>query len=270
MQLMSKETKKPTTIFRIEKVNNYTPIHRWSAEDKRLSWEARGLLIFLLVKPDDWQVCLSHLINSSPAGRDKVRRIIKELTAHSYIVKKYIRDESGKFSAPEYIVYELPHDGYFDSSMEGKKPKTEKAATVKPTCDLPSLAERPLLSKQTEPNIQITNNTTTTTTTEFIWSPKLSSKHQKSIRTLIAEIDHDSAQLLLDEISGQIDNINNPVGYFHTLLKSYLAGDFIPAKAIKMQADRETRRKNDIAVARSNQLAEERIQHQIQEQCSLD
>ncbi|MBL1319691.1 MAG: hypothetical protein COA63_001340 [Methylophaga sp.] len=257
---------KSTTIFRIEKSNNYTQIHRFIAEDDRLSWEARGLLIFLLVKPDDWIVIFTHLINSSPAGKDKVRRIIQELIKYNYIVKNQVRSEHGRFSSPEYIVYELPYDGYFDSLInEAIKIKAEKTVSVKPTRDLPARVNPPLLNIQTIPSKQITNKTTTTTE-KFIWSHKLSSKHQASITSLISQIDHEPAQLLLDELSGQIDNINNPVGYFRTLLKSYLAGDFIPAKAIQMQTEREARHKNELAVARSNQLAEERIQRQIEEQ----
>ena len=53
---------------------------------------------------------------------------------------------------------------------------------------------------------------------------------------LLTEIDRGTAQLLLDELAGQIDNIKNPVGYFRTLLQAFLAGDFIPAKALQTQA----------------------------------
>ena len=261
---MCKGKKKSTTIFRIEKSNNYTLIHRFVAEDERLSWEARGLLIFLLVKPDDWIVIFTHLINSSPAEKDKVRRIIQELIKYNYIVKKEIRGESGRFSAPEYIVYELPHDGYFDSLInEAKKTKAEKTVAEKPPRHLPPRTSPPLLNIQTKPSIQITNKTTTTT--ELIWSPKISTAHRKSIMTLMDKIDLEPAQLLLDELSGQIDNIKNPVGYFRTLLKSYLAGDFIPAKAIQLQTARKIRNRNSIAIEQSQKLADERVQLQIQE-----
>lgn len=252
-------SRKPArTIFRIEKVNNYTPIHRWSAEDTRLSWEARGLLIFLLVKPDDWEVLLAHLINSSPAKKDKVRRIIQELIRHNYIVKKEVRGESGRFSAPEYIVYELPHDGYFDSLLG--RGKTTNA--VSPSCSLPSRTNPLLLNKQTKPSKQRTNKTTTN---RLIWPPKLNIKHKESIMSLVVDIDLISTQLLLDELSGQIENINNPVGYFRTLLKSHIAGEFIPAKAIQTQDIRETRHKNAQTMERSERLSKERFQLQTQE-----
>jgi len=247
-------SRKPArTIFRIEKVNNYTPIHRWSAEDTRLSWEARGLLIFLLVKPDDWEVLLAHLINSSPAKKDKVRRIIQELIRHNYIVKKEVRGESGRFSAPEYIVYELPHDGYFDPLLRGAK--TTKA--VQPLCSLPPRTNPPLLNKQTKPSKQRTNKTTTN---RLIWPAKLNIKHKESIVSLMVDIDLISTQLLLDELSGQIENIKNPVGYFRTPLKSHLAG-----KAIQTQGIRETKHKNAQTLERSDRLSKERFQLQTQE-----
>jgi len=255
---------KSKTIFRIEKTNNYTSIHRYSAEDKRLSWEARGVLIFLLVKPDDWQVCLAHLINSSPAGRDKVRRIIKELMAHNYIVVNKIRGEMGQFSAPEYVVYELPHDGYFDQLIQkAKRPRTGRRARVEPMSEKASPVNPLLLNKQTKPSKQRTNKTTTTN--DYIWPPKINKKHQESIRSLMNGVDEASAQLLLDELSGQIENINNPVGYFRTLLKSQHAGEFIPSRALKTQEVRQARNRNAQAIERSHQLSEEKFQLQIKE-----
>jgi len=260
----SKVVGRSKTIFRIEKVDNYTSIHRYSAEDKRLSWEARGVLIFLLVKPDDWQVCLAHLINSSPAGRDKVRRIIKELMAHNYIVVNKTRGEMGQFSAPEYVVYELPHDGYFDQLIQKvKRPRTGGRAMVEPALDKASPVNPLLLNKQTEPSKQRTNKTTTTN--GFIWSPKINAKYRESIMSLMAGVDEESAQLLLDELSGQIENIKNPVGYFRTLLKSQNAGEFIPSKAIQTQESRKARRINALAVERSHELAEEKFQAQIKD-----
>ena len=240
------------TVFRIRKTSNYVSISRFTLEDKRLSWEARGLHAFLLAKPDDWKTCIAHLIKCSPAGRDKTRRIINELITHSYIIKSEQRSQQGQFTAPQYIVYETPHDGFLDNAI---KPQTEKPSTVKPLSVKPSPSDPSLLSIQTEPSKQVTK----TTTNKFIWSSKLSNKHQESIISLLDEIDTEPAQLLLDELAGQIDYIKNPVGYLRTLLQAYLTGDFVPAKALQTQANRKARLQNKLAVERSKKAAEEQL-----------
>ena len=51
--------KSEKTVFRIRKTSNYVSISRFTLEDKRLSWEARGLHAFLLAKPDDWKTCIA-------------------------------------------------------------------------------------------------------------------------------------------------------------------------------------------------------------------
>jgi len=248
------------TIYRINKTDNYVIINRHLLEDPQLSYEARGLLGSMLAKPNDWVFYISYFIKNSPAGRDKVRRIFNELIKFGYIVKSEHRSEKGQFSAPQYIVYESP---LLCDPCENNVPKPENPSTIKPSMDKPSPPKHPLLSKQTKPNKQVTKNTTTNSQ-KYIWSPKLSHKHKKSILSLLEEVDNYRAvQLLLDELAGQIDNIKNPVGYFRTLLKSYLSGEFTPAKAIQIQSDRELKSENESAIERSMQYHEEQLNLKI-------
>ena len=249
---------KPKTIFRVKKTNNFFVLSRFVAQDERLSLEARGLLIFLLSMPDDWVVCIGHLVKISPAKRDKIRRILKELIEFNYIQKKEMRSEEGRYSNPEYVVYEFPCDGYFNHLLDNGCGNT---ASVNPSPVEPQGNNPPLQRKQLKQNIQVTNKTTTK---DFVWSPKLSSHHQESILSLVSVIDQKAAQLLLDELSGQLDNIKNPVGYFRTLLQAYQAGSFIAAKALQTQAMREARQKNDLVVEESRKYAEEQLQLQIE------
>ena len=251
--------KSEKTVFRIRKTSNYVSISRFTLEDKRLSWEARGLHAFLLAKPDNWKTCIAHLIKCSPAGRDKTRRIINELMSFNYIIKSEQRSTEGQYSSPQYIVYETPHDGFLDGSIKLKTPETENPSTVNPLTGNPSTLIHPLLSIQTEPSIQVTKNTTTTSQ-EFIWSSRLTRIHQESIIALLKGVDKEIAQLLLDELAGQINFIKNPVGYFRSLLEAYLQGGFVPAKALQIQASRKVAMNNDDSVERSRKFAEEQIQ----------
>ena len=248
------------TIYRINKTENYVIINRHLLEDPQLSYEARGLLSSMLAKPNDWVFYISYFIKNSPAGRDKVRRIFNELIKFGYIVKSEHRSEKGHFSAPQYIVYESP--SLCDSS-ENTVPKPENPSTVNPSTDKPSPSKHPLLSKQTELKKQVTKNTTTNSQ-KYIWSPKLSDEHKNSILSLLEEVDdHEAVQLLLDELAGQIDNIKNPVGYFRTLLQSYLLGEFTPAKALQVQSSRKQKLQTESAVERSRKYHEEQLNQQI-------
>ena len=62
--------------------------------NKELSWGARGMLAYLLTKPDDWQVNTTELIKSSPAGKAKVQTLINEL--RDEISKSSLFDDNHK------------------------------------------------------------------------------------------------------------------------------------------------------------------------------
>lgn len=52
--------------------------------DKRLSWKAKGLLSYLLSKPNDWIVQVRDVINQSTDGRDAVKAAFRELRDAGY------------------------------------------------------------------------------------------------------------------------------------------------------------------------------------------
>lgn len=113
------------------------------SEDIGLSWAARGMLIFLLGKPDNWEVSVAHLIKQTedsqkPSGRDAVRGIIKELTDAGYMKADVRRQEGGTFNGMDYVVHELP----IKHEEQGKEPQTENTSTDEsPQTDNPSTAE---------------------------------------------------------------------------------------------------------------------------------
>lgn len=128
---------KNKTVFRIKKTDNFVIISRYLLEDERLSYEARGLLACMLAKPNDWTFYISFFITNSPAGRDKVRTIFRELVKFGYIVKSEARSQKGQFSTHEYIVYEsplscLPSKQGDDSLPKPEKPSTDSSSTVSP------------------------------------------------------------------------------------------------------------------------------------------
>lgn len=104
-------SKKSKTIFRIskDKDNPYVMIDRRPIENAELSWGAKGVLSYLLSRPDNWTVRLQDLINRSNDGRHKIRGYIRELVLAGHIVRKEERDPKTKrFVQYTLEVYELP------------------------------------------------------------------------------------------------------------------------------------------------------------------
>ena len=84
-------------IFRKELKENYTVLRNELLQDESLSWEARGMLCYLLSKPQDWTVSKKDLENSSPASDYVVSRILKELEDKRYIRRKKKRNDKGQW-----------------------------------------------------------------------------------------------------------------------------------------------------------------------------
>lgn len=77
------------------------------SEDSSLSWAARGLLIFLLGKPDNWSVSVEYLTTQSDLKRDGVRNLLAELIEKGYVLRHALR-ESGKIAGYSYTVFDSP------------------------------------------------------------------------------------------------------------------------------------------------------------------
>ena len=127
------------------------------SEDTSLSWAARGMLIFLLGKPDNWEVSVEHLIkqtkgSSKPSGRDAVRGIIKELIDAGYMQADIRRQQGGTFNGMDYVVHELPvkpegqQEPQTDNTAADESPQTDNPSTAEPCTDEPLTAD-PLLIK---------------------------------------------------------------------------------------------------------------------------
>lgn len=98
------------TIFRTIKNedNPFVMIDRRPIENPALSWKAKGILTYLLSRPDNWVVRLGDLVKRSPDGVFAVRGAIKELIKAGHVSRKEVKGEDGRFLQYELEVYELP------------------------------------------------------------------------------------------------------------------------------------------------------------------
>ena len=131
---------------------NFYLLNKAISEDQRLSWAARGMLVFLLGKPDHWEVSTHHLISQTKdclgkaSGRDAVRGLIRELEQAGYLQIFLERAEGGEFGGRSYTVSESPATDYPGPvepspvnpplvSIEGKQGLNKAARIEKPMAD---------------------------------------------------------------------------------------------------------------------------------------
>lgn len=100
----------PRTIFRRAKdrENPYAMIDRQALENPATSWKAKGLLAYLLSRPDDWQVILADLVKRSTDGEHATRSAVNELIEQGHLVRDAERDASGKIVRWVIQVHEIP------------------------------------------------------------------------------------------------------------------------------------------------------------------
>lgn len=144
---------------------NFYLLNKSISEDRRLSWAARGVLVFLLGKPDHWKVSPAHLRGETagsikPTGRDGIYGLLDELISAGYVRREQPRSESGALGEVTYLVSEspLPDSPYPAGqhtaeplpanptlvSIEGEQGLSEAART-----EQPARAEKPAGSKGT-------------------------------------------------------------------------------------------------------------------------
>ena len=104
------------------------------AEDNNLSFDARGLLCYLLAKPDNWKVQVQNIQKAGNIGRDKSYRLLNELINAGYVEKQISRDQLGRICDTDYIVYDcaVPARLPIPENPEVDIPLTENPETDDP------------------------------------------------------------------------------------------------------------------------------------------
>ena len=97
-------------IVRIPKVNNYTIMSNHHLTDPNLSLKAKGLMSYMLSRPDNWDFTIEGLARQNMEGADAIARIIRELEARGYVIRSRTRNKAGKFTDMEYSILECPLD----------------------------------------------------------------------------------------------------------------------------------------------------------------
>lgn len=95
------------SIVRAPRPHRYTQVDNQAVEDPRLSFKAKGLLVYVLSKPDHWRTNREQLASVGPDGVDAVRTALRELETAGYIKRHRRRVEAGRFEW-DAEVHEVP------------------------------------------------------------------------------------------------------------------------------------------------------------------
>lgn len=128
---------------------HFTVIANDVLRDERLSYRARGVLVSILSRPDNWRTDATMLAREGVEGRDAILTALKELEEAGYILRKKMQDKRGRW-ATTTLVFDTPQAasevertdvwktdfGYSDAIRRNEKKEREETPVPKKVSDL--------------------------------------------------------------------------------------------------------------------------------------
>jgi len=199
------------TIIRATHRDRFVIIDQRTIEDEYLSWAARGLLGYMLSRPDDWTVRVDELCRRGDLGRDGIYRLLGELREAGYVIFEHQRDENGRIRGGTYFIYETLDSPYTD---------------VPDTAEQDSADSHPVIPETaTTTHVCKSRGEADDCTVEFIaWIPE---KVRDAALKAVAGLSSVDAQIVIDEWSGHIGVgliETSPLDGLRDLVSRYIEG----------------------------------------------
>lgn len=128
----------------------FVVLFRSAAQDSRLSLEARGLFALMISLPENWEYSVTGLAKKAGCGREKARRLLRELQTVGYLAREQSHDAGGQFSGAVYVLQDEapPLDGFPGNGEAENPPSPEKPTTGEPSTAGPSTGVEPEKNKE--------------------------------------------------------------------------------------------------------------------------
>lgn len=141
------------TMFRMCEDDTYTSVCNRPFKDKRLSLEARGLLVSLLSLPKNWQFNRAWARAEYGVGRGKMDKLIKQLKLAGYMRFIQERDAHGKMTKSVYLFAANPdilarQSPLLENRYSGDQPLLENPAPGEPASGESSNIQRKDITKE--------------------------------------------------------------------------------------------------------------------------
>ena len=203
--------------------------------DDRLGFDTRGFAVWLISKPDGWEIragALPYLLKDCTAtrghvGRDKARRFLRELERSGYLVRTRTRGNNGRwlwrsvFTATSLTIDALAVDG---STADGKGVDLYQT------------------NNYIRRNHSIPNHPTARATQDVVASTRgaaipavLTGAYRASAHALIGACPPEQRQAVLDEVAALHNRRairGSPIGLLHRLVERANHGTFAPSHGI--------------------------------------
>jgi hypothetical protein len=98
--------------IRVARRARFTTVDRTTVNDQRLSFRARGILVWLLDKPDDWRCNADEIARAGQEGRDAVRTALNELLHLGYIRRERYQNHQGHWQTETWVFEHPTGDGF--------------------------------------------------------------------------------------------------------------------------------------------------------------
>ncbi len=180
----------------------FTRIDNRTLEDERLSWGARGLLAYLLSRPDRWRIDRHQLASVARNGERAAWALLRELEQAGYLTRERGRGERGRLIWT-HVVHEVPstsvqepHSGERPTSVQEPHSGATSDNAAKP--QVGSSVQKTTVRKP--PPLVTTERETTEPTTESRLCDLLADEIARNTgrRPKVGKRWLDAARLLLD------------------------------------------------------------------------
>lgn len=137
-------------ISRAARRQHFTVVADAAINDECLTFRARGILTYVLSKPDNWSTRAEAIAQCTPGeGRDAVRTALRELEQAGYLVRTRVQGPDGRWSTHTEIheTPQRPATGN-QSSGEGGGPTAGNPSSVRPADIPPNEQVAPMTGQQ--------------------------------------------------------------------------------------------------------------------------
>jgi len=111
--------------------SGFTVVRNDVAQDTRLSYRARGLLIYILSLPDNWRTDSVSLAKEAVEGRDAIRKCLTEMEEAGYLKRSKSQNELGHWET-QWTIYDHPEFANPENTEDGF-PVIGKSGTIQRT-----------------------------------------------------------------------------------------------------------------------------------------
>lgn len=217
-----------STVFRVNKTENYTVMSNYHLRDKRLSHKAKGILSEMLSLPPDWDYTLAGLATLAADGVSSVRAGIKELEKYGYLKRRQLRDKNGRMINNEYLVFERSEDNPDYSKENNSISESTENKGTPPLCDFPTTVNPTTVNPTTEKPMTV-NSTAEKPITENRTQLNTNKSNTKILNTQ----SYQSKVSKLTDTSDEIDLIDN----YRTFIRGNISYDALKAQYGKSEVD---------------------------------